>query len=57
MTESDEQSAIDFEVRKFNNRLRKLNMNHKFIQVTGVKLQINHPSVVQSYPWWMFWKR
>jgi hypothetical protein len=52
MTEADEQKAIDLEVQRFNNHLQKLNKQHKFIQVTGLKLQINHPALVTSDPWW-----
>ena len=48
MTEADEQKAIDYEVQVFNNKLRKLNEKHKFIQVTGLKLQINHPAPVNA---------
>jgi len=58
MTEQDEQYAIDFEVQKFNNRLRKLNEKHKFVQVTGFKLQINHPAPDKpARLWWQFWKK
>lgn len=53
MTEADEQQAINFEVHKFNERLQKLNKQHKFIQVTGLKLEINHPSVIKADPWFV----
>lgn len=53
MTEAQEQMEIQFEVDKFNNRLKKLNQKHKFIQVTGFKLQINHPALVKSEPSWL----
>ena len=52
MTEAQEQQEIQYEVDKFNNRLRKLNEKHKHIQVTGFKLQINHPALVQAEPVW-----
>lgn len=52
MTEADEQREIQYEVDRFNNKLRKLNEKHKHIQVTGFKLQINHPALVQAEPQW-----
>lgn len=49
-TEAEEQQAINFEVHKFNQRLQKLNKEHKFVQVTGLKLQINHPAPIKYVP-------
>lgn len=53
MTEADEQRAIDDEVQKFNKKIQELNKKHKFIQVTGLKLGINHPALVKSKPWFL----
>lgn len=50
MTEKEEQGRIDLAVQRFNNQLQKLNKEHKFIQVTGFKLQFNHPEVVEMEP-------
>lgn len=52
MTEAEEQKAIDLAVQNFNNHLQKLNKKHKHIQVTGLKIQINHPAPVDAVMSW-----
>lgn len=56
-TEQDERNYVDFETKKFLNRLKKLNGECKHIQVTDVKIKINHPSPTDYKRWWQFWKK
>lgn len=48
MTEADEQQAIDFICKQFSDKIKKLNERHKHIQITGFKIQINHPTPVKA---------
>lgn len=56
MTIEDEKKVIDFEVYKFNERMKKQNKKFTHIQVTEVKVKINQPSRVDAKLWFQFLK-
>lgn len=52
MTQAEEQKEIDYEVSKFKNRLRKLNLKLTHVQVKDIKLVLTGPKPTVHVPWW-----
>lgn len=53
MTQAEEQKEIDYEVAKFKNRLRKLNLKLTHCQVKDIKLVVTGPKATTHVPWWI----
>lgn len=65
LTEQEERNAVgDIVVRAINKTINDYNKQFKFIQITGLKLNINHPAPVEAelgyqkfFKKLMFWRK